>query len=67
MKDPASEGTLQDIQEQVTFSLELRDAINTAVLMINELEGIRAELAEIIPKLENEEDLKRAEELRNLS
>ena len=35
--------------------------------MINELEGIRAELAEIIPKLENEEDLKRAEELRNLS
>jgi photosystem II stability/assembly factor-like uncharacterized protein len=67
VKDPASEGTLQDIQEQVTFSLELRDAINTAVLMINELEGIRAELAEIIPKLENEEDLKRAEELRNLS
>ncbi|UCE70164.1 MAG: glycosyl hydrolase [Flavobacteriaceae bacterium] len=67
VKDPASEGTLQDIQEQVTFSLELRDAINTAVLMINELEGIRAELAEIIPKLENEEDLKRAEELSNLS
>jgi photosystem II stability/assembly factor-like uncharacterized protein len=67
LKDPASEGTLQDIQEQVTFSLELRDAINTAVLMINELEGIRAELAEIIPKLENEEDLKRAEELSNLS
>jgi hypothetical protein len=67
IKDPASEGTLQDIQEQVSFSLELRDAINTAVLLINELEGIRAELAEIIPKLENKEDMQRAEELRNLS
>jgi hypothetical protein len=67
LKDPASEGTLQDIQEQVAFSLELRDAINTAVLMINELEGIRAELTEIIPKLDKEEDLRRAEALLELS
>jgi hypothetical protein len=67
LKDPASEGTLQDIEAQVAFSLELRDAINTAVLMINELEGIRAELAEIIPKLDKEEDLRKAQELKDLS
>ncbi|MDX1333755.1 MAG: glycosyl hydrolase, partial [Robiginitalea sp.] len=67
LKDPASEGTLQDIQQQVAFSLELRDAINTAVLMINELEGIRAELAAILPKLDKAEDLQRAEALLGLS
>lgn len=67
LKDPASEGTLSDIEAQVAFSLELRDAINTAVIMINDLEGIRAELVEIIPKLKDAKDIENAEQLRMLS
>ncbi|MGB5355283.1 MAG: glycosyl hydrolase, partial [Eudoraea sp.] len=31
LKDPISEGTIEEIKEQVAFSLELRDAINLAV------------------------------------
>ncbi len=64
LKDPSSEGTLEDIQAQVAFSLQLRDAINTAVLLINELEGIRSELVEILPKLNNPEDIEMARELQ---
>ncbi len=67
LKDPASEGTLEDIGEQVAFSLELRDAMNTAVLMINEMEGIRAELDQILPQLTKKEDLERARELQALA
>ncbi len=66
-KDPKSESTLEDIQEQVAFSLSLRDAINTAVLLINELEGIRAELTEIMPKLTKPEDIRMAEELQAMA
>ncbi len=44
LKDPSTEGTLEDIEEQVAFSLELRDAMNLAVTMINDIEDIRAEL-----------------------
>jgi hypothetical protein len=67
LKDPASEGTLEDIEEQVAFSLELRDAMNTAVLMINEMEGIRAELDSILPQLTQAEDLVKARELQVLA
>ncbi|MGB5780780.1 MAG: glycosyl hydrolase, partial [Eudoraea sp.] len=67
LKDPTSEGTLEEIKDQVAFSLELRDAINLAVTMINDIEGIRSELAEIIPKLKNKDDIKKAEQLRILS
>ena len=67
LKDPASEGTLEDIEEQVAFSLELRDAMNTAVLMINEMEGIRAELDSILPQLTQAEDLEKARELQVLA
>jgi hypothetical protein len=67
LKDPTSEGTLEDVAEQVAFSLELRDAMNTAVLMINEMEGIRAELDQIIPQLTKKEDLERARELQALA
>ena len=63
LKDPTSEGTVKDIEEQVSFSLELRDAMNLAVTMINDVETIREELNEIIPKLSNKSDRKRAEEL----
>ncbi len=67
LKDPTSEGTLEDIKQQVAFSLELRDAMNLAVTMINDIEGIRAELTEIIPKLKNKGDVKKAEELQILA
>jgi len=67
LKDPTSEGTLEDIKQQVAFSLELRDAMNLAVTMINDIEGIRAELTEIIPKLKNKGDTKKAEQLRILA
>lgn len=64
LKDPTSEGTLEDIKQQVTFSLELRDAMNLAVTMINEVEDIRAELNDMMPKLKDKGDIKKAEQLR---
>ncbi|KAB7531521.1 glycosyl hydrolase [Flagellimonas olearia] len=67
LKDPSTEGTLEDIQKQVAFSLELRDAINVAVTMINDIESIRAELKEIIPQLRNKNDIKKAEQLRSMA
>lgn len=67
LKDPSTEGSLEDIQEQVSFSLELRDAMNLAVTMINDIEDIRAELNTIIPKLRRGADRKKAEELRILA
>jgi len=65
LKDPATEGTLEEIKEQVAFSLELRDAMNLAVTMINEVEGIKSELQEIIPKLKRQSDKKKARDLYN--
>lgn len=67
LKDPSTEGTLEDIKKQVAFSLELRDAINLAVTMINDIESIRAELNEIIPQLRNKNDKKKAERLRSMA
>jgi len=67
LKDPSTEGTLEDIQKQVAFSLELRDAINVAVTMINDIESIRAELNEIVPQLRNKNDIKKAEQLRSMA
>jgi hypothetical protein len=66
LKDPDTESTLNELKEQVAFSLELRDAMNLAVTMINDIETIRAELDEIIPKLSKNSDRKKAEELRML-
>ncbi|MFD0795946.1 WD40/YVTN/BNR-like repeat-containing protein [Maribacter chungangensis] len=67
LKDPDTESTLEELAEQVAFSLELRDAMNLAVTMINDIETIRAELNEIIPKLKKNSDRKKAEELRMLA
>jgi hypothetical protein len=67
LKDPNTESTLNELKEQVAFSLELRDAMNLAVTMINNIETIRAELNEIIPKLSKNSDRKKAEELRMLA
>ncbi|PWK25402.1 photosystem II stability/assembly factor-like uncharacterized protein [Maribacter polysiphoniae] len=67
LKDPSSEGTLQSIQEQVAFSLELRDAMNYAVTLINDIETIRSELNEVIPSLKRKNDIQRATELREMA
>lgn len=67
LKDPSTEGTIEDIQKQVSFSLELRNAINLAVTMINDIETIRADLNETIPLLKNKQDIQKAEKLRVLA
>lgn len=67
VKDPSSEGTMEEIKQQVAFSLELRNAINLAVTMINDIEDIRAELVAIIPKLKNTSEIKKAAQLRMLA
>ncbi|MGE0589035.1 MAG: WD40/YVTN/BNR-like repeat-containing protein [Cyclobacteriaceae bacterium] len=53
LKDPNTEGTIESIKEQVTFSLQLRDAMNTVVEMIDRVEWIRKELEELIPTVKN--------------
>ncbi len=60
LKDPNSVGTLEDIKTQVAFSLELRDAMNLAVNMINTVEVLRSELNAVIPKLERPQDVEQA-------
>jgi len=60
LKDPSTAGSLKDIEEQVGFSLELRDAMNLAVTMINDIEEIRAELEEIRPQLTTKKDKRTA-------
>jgi len=56
LKDPNTAGNMDDIREQVAFSLELRDAMNLAVTMINDIENIRAELQNILPQLNSNTD-----------
>ena len=64
LKDPSTEGSAEDIRQQVAFSLELRDAMNQAVGMINEIESIRAELEALTPQLSGRSDTRKAEQLR---
>ena len=63
-KDPKSEGSLADIRQQVALSLELRDAMNLAVKMINSIEKIRSELDAIIPQLTKKSDIIEAKRLQ---
>ncbi len=60
LKDPVSEGSIDDIKAQVEVSLELRDAINLAVNMINTIEVVRSELDSILPKLTKKSDIEKA-------
>jgi len=62
-KDPHAEGSLEDIQDQVIFSLQLRDAMNIAVNMINKVEIIRSELESIIKELKNKKEIDEANRL----
>jgi hypothetical protein len=50
-KDPDSEGTIADIREQTAFALQLYDAINLTVTMINESEWIRKDLQDQMKNL----------------
>lgn len=63
LKDPKSEGTIEDIKVQVATSLELRDALNLAVNMINTIEIVRSELDSITPKLTRRSDVNKAKQL----
>ena len=63
LKDPNAAGSIEEIKAQVALSLELRDAMNLAVDMINKVELIRSELNEIIPKLTRKSDIKQAQTL----
>lgn len=63
LKDPVSEGSLADIKAQVEVSLELRDAMNLAVNMINTIEVVRSELDSILPKLNKKSDIEQAKAL----
>ena len=63
LKDPNSVGSIEDIKTQVEFSLELRDAMNLAVNMINTVEVIRSELTDVIPKLKRDSDVQLAKTL----
>ena len=56
-----------EIKTQVAFSLELRDAINLAVSMINDVETIRSELKEIMPNLKRKEDIESANQLQEVA
>ena len=60
LKDPNTAGSIENIEEQVAFSLELRDAMNLAVTMINDIEDIRAELLNILPELKDKKDIQTA-------
>lgn len=63
LADPASESSMEDMQKQLAFGLELRDAMNLAVVSINKVEVIRAELADIMVKLTNKNDLEVARQI----
>jgi len=67
LKDPKSEGSISDIKAQVALSLELRDAMNIAVNMINTVEVIRSELQTILPRLKRKKDISKAKELLGMA
>jgi photosystem II stability/assembly factor-like uncharacterized protein len=64
LKDPISEGSLDDIKAQVAFSLELRDAMNIAVNSINKVELLRKELEAIIAEESDRKTQKEALRLK---
>jgi hypothetical protein len=67
LKDPKTTSSVDDIKQQVALSLELRDAMNIAVEMINKIEIIRSELVELTPSLKKKADIKEAERLAKVS
>ena len=54
--DPYSTGSLSDIQEQVTFSLQMRDQISNITSVIGRMEYTRVQLCAAASALENDAD-----------
>jgi photosystem II stability/assembly factor-like uncharacterized protein len=67
LKDPLAQGSLADIEAQVKFSLDLREAMNLAVTMINKIEYIRSELLLLKTSLKKKSDLKQVDQLTNIA
>ncbi len=62
-KDPRSEGTLEDIQEQVKMQLEIRKDLNTVSDMISQIEWMRKQCYDLLDILKNKggsDDLSKA-------
>lgn len=51
LKDPYTTGTQADIEQQVAFSLQIREAMNQTVKLINTLEINRKKAQDLLPKL----------------
>jgi photosystem II stability/assembly factor-like uncharacterized protein len=56
LQDPDSPGTIEDVRAQVALSLEIRDAINETVAMINRIEWMRKQLEDIETMMAGRED-----------
>lgn len=67
LKDPHAEGTIANIQAQVDFSLQLRDAMNIAVSSINSIEVLRSELEAIIAEESDKKIQKEAIRLKAIA
>ncbi|MEZ5044676.1 MAG: glycosyl hydrolase [Saprospiraceae bacterium] len=67
LKDPNAEGTIEDLKIQVDLLLELRDAMNTAVGMINEVEMIRSQLDKLLPELDKKAATEEALRLKKVA
>ncbi|MEL6560301.1 MAG: FlgD immunoglobulin-like domain containing protein [Bacteroidota bacterium] len=67
LKDPISDGKLADIKEQVALSLELRDAMNLVVTLINKVEVIRSELGVLKSELKKKSDVREADRLQGVA
>ncbi len=57
-KDPRSEGTVEDIKEQVAMQLEIRDDLNTVSDMISQIEWMRKQCYDLKDMLTPEEETK---------
>ncbi len=56
LKDPTTEGTMDDIRAQVALSLQMRDQINEIVDMIDRLEWSRKQLEDLSEMLAGDEE-----------
>jgi hypothetical protein len=62
-KDPSSEGTLEDIQEQLKMQLDIREDLNAVSDMISQIEWMRKEcydLTDVLKTREGSDDLLKA-------
>ncbi len=67
LQDPKTENSIEDIQAQVDFSLELRDAMNIAVNSINAIEVLRSELEDILAEEKDRRTQKEAVRLKAIA